>query len=338
MAYDPADLRLPAWLMSALDRLVRLHLPLGSGWTIGLTRPGAIFLATQAGVVAAALYSGNNLLYLCAAMLLSMGGLALIRGFLLLRLIPDLCVFMPQVSTAHSVLLVHREIAVVRSPFAAYVHAQWEGEGCSAGVPIHCSKVTLTQLRMPVPDRSLLSFSRLRVSTEAPLGLWRLSRVIQTSGWTWAVVPESTNLPALMRAGLPESGEWQDLRAYSRGDAPSRIHWRKSAHGSAFDWVVKRYANREAMQARQVLRVDLRGSPGADFEKLMAAVATWMRMYPDGQLLFGSQAFDLADAGEQLQAWRSLAAASPDNAPLVDNAPPTGSGGMLLSVRSMYAG
>jgi len=332
MAYDPADLRLPAWLMSALDRLVRLHIPLGSGWHIGLTRPGAIFLVTQAGVVAAALYSGNNLLYLCAAMLLSMGGLALIRGFLLLRLIPDLGAYMPETSTAQSVLVVHREIPAVRSGFAAYIDACWEGEGYTTGIPIRYTETALMQLRLPVPHRSLHHFSRLKVSTEAPLGLWRLSRAMQTSGWIWAVVPASIDLPAALQTNLAESGDWHDLRAYARGDAPSRIHWRKSTYGTASDWVVKRFANGEPLQANRVLRVDLRGSPGPEFENLLAGVATWMRLHPQGRVLLGSEAFNLADAVERLQAWRSLAAASPGNAP------PAGSGGLLLSVRSMYAG
>ncbi|RMG81653.1 MAG: hypothetical protein D6712_15870, partial [Chloroflexi bacterium] len=71
MAYDPADLRLPPWLLRLFDALVRVRLPVGPKWRLGLTRPGVMYALALFGIWAAAFYSGNNLLYLCGSVLLA---------------------------------------------------------------------------------------------------------------------------------------------------------------------------------------------------------------------------------------------------------------------------
>lgn len=211
MAYDPADLRLPPWLTSALDAIVRLRIPLGSGWHLGVTRPGAIFAATMVGVTAAAAYSGNNLLYLCAGMLLSMGVLALVSGFLVLRSIPDVSACMPDVSISGCVHVLRRELQV-RTWFPADVHGRWESEGHAVDFRLRCSDKTFLQGRLPVPRRGLMRFTKLFVSTEAPLGLWHLQRRVENMEWTWAAVPASAALPVNPETSLPDGGEWHDLR------------------------------------------------------------------------------------------------------------------------------
>ncbi|MDQ6971714.1 MAG: DUF58 domain-containing protein [Mariprofundaceae bacterium] len=330
MAYDPADLRLPPWLLRLLDALVRLRLPLGRGWHLGLTRPGAMFAASMLGVTVAALYSGNNLLYLCAAMLLSLGGLALIACVVLLRCVPDLSCFMPDVSTANGVHVLRRVIAA-RSRFPAFVHARWEGGDSAADLRIRFAEDAVLQARLCVPGRGLMHFPVLILSSEAPLGLWHLSRRIESAAWTWAVVPTAAALQASMQSHAPEGGEWNDIRAYARGDAPARIHWRKSAYPSASDWVVKCFAGQDSMKTDELLRVDLRGPAGPDFELLLARVAGWMRRRTDGCLILGQTKFNLNETGGRRQAWRALAAAAPETSP------PAGDGGMLLHARNDHA-
>ncbi len=60
-----------------------------------MTRPGVIFVAALTGIWAAALYSGNNLLYLCGAALLALAAGAIWRGIRLLHGLPNLQAQLP---------------------------------------------------------------------------------------------------------------------------------------------------------------------------------------------------------------------------------------------------
>jgi len=330
MSYDPADLRLPSWLVSLLDGIIRLRLPIGKNWSLGVTRPGAIFAATASGVAAAALYSGNNLLYLCAVMLLSMGLLALMLGIDLLRSIPDLSTSMPAVSTAGNVHVV-RQAVDVRSRLPAVVQGQWDGDGEAVGFVMQCAERAVLLGRLFALRRGLRRFSALYVSSSAPLGLWSLTRRIESKGWTWALVPAPAALTASFEEHRTDGSEWHDLRTYVRGDAPSRIHWRKSSDLSTSGWVVKHFAGSEAAQASNLLRVDLRSASGPAFEHLLAQAVGWMRQHARGRVVLGQRYFDLSDAGECVQAWQSLAAASPQASPVA------GSGGVVLRSTGSHA-
>lgn len=330
MSYNPADLRLPSWLVKSLNAIIRLRLPLGSYWSLSVTRPGVIFVATMAGVSAAALYSGNNLLYLCAAMLLCLGGGGLIAGILLLRSVPDITTCMPEISTADRVHVLRRALSF-RCLFPAIVQGHWQGEGAQATFFIRCAGEAFLHARLDVPGRSLVRFSNLVLSSEAPLGLWHLERSIRGRTWLWAIVPDALSWHTHRLFALPDSGEWHDLRAYLPGDAPSRIHWRKSTDLSTSGWQVKRFSAVNEAHGDALLRVDLRASPSPAFERLLGESAGWMQEHPTGRVILGSERFDLSDAAEHLQAWRCLASAAPEDSP------PAGTGGALLAVGGMHA-
>jgi uncharacterized protein (DUF58 family) len=330
MSYNPADLRLPSWLVKSLDAIIRLRLPLGLGWTLSVTRPGAILVATMAGVCAAALYSGNNLLYLCAAMLLCLGGGGLIAGILLLRSVPDITACMPEISTTGRVHVLRRALSF-RCTFPAIVQGRWQGVGTQAAFFIRCAGEAFLHARLSAASRSLVRFSSLVLSSEAPLGLWHLERHIEGRTWLWAVIPDALNWYVHRFPTLPDAGEWRDLRAYLPGDAPSRIHWRKSTDPSTSGWQVKRFAGENEPHGEALLRVDMRASQGPAFERLLGESAGWMQEHPTGRIILGKQRFDLSDAAQHLQAWRCLASATPEDSP------PAGTGGALLAVGGMHA-
>jgi len=333
MAYDPADLRLPRSLLTLLDFLVRIRLPVWPGWHLNLTRPGALYLASILGVWAAGLYSGNNLLYLCGSMLLALASTGLIVSARLLNCVPQLAVYMPEFSESGTAGALHQRLAC-SFPFAACVDVTWQGTH-TATATVRCSPDGSALLaRLAAMPRGIYDFSKQWLSTEAPLGMWRLEHTRQEA-WQWAVLPRSlawsgTGLES-RRGGEAhrEGDEWRDLRAYVRGDPLSRIHWRKSFQG---DWSVKQFSDESAIAQQQFLRVDLRGPSGDAFERLLGRAHFWMTSFPEGTLALGSHMFELNDEDQLKRAMLSLAAAVPETAP------PAGQGGVLLSIRKLSVG
>jgi uncharacterized protein (DUF58 family) len=335
MPYDPSDLRLPPWLLRLMDLLVRTELRFGA-WRLGLTRPGALFLATMLGVSAAAVYSGNNLLYLCGAMFVAFGSAGLISGMRLLRRIPSPSPFMPD-HTMAGVGHVLRESVPVPYPFPALVALTWEGNGhtsISLGLRMEQGTVVLSGA-MRAERRGIYRLRRLRLETSAPLGLWRLV-LVREEGWDWVVVPA----PVVVHGGYAAAGqvadmagdEWRDLRAYVPGDPRSRIHWRKLPAGSADpgQWLVKQFASPPHQDQPSLLRVDMRlpeGAPAAALDGLLAQAVSWLLQppvrEPDARrIVVGSVESGHADPG----IWRLLAGATPQTDP------PAGQGGLLLSL------
>ena len=327
MAYDPADLRLPRSLLALLDVLVRIRLPVWPGWHLGLARPGALHLASMSGVWAAALYSGNNLLYLCGAMLLALAVAGLFVAVRLLNHVPQLAALMPEFSESGATVALHQRLPS-SFPYAACVDVTWRGAH-TATATVRCSPdVSALIARLEKMPRGIYDFLEQRLSTEAPLGMWRLEHTRQET-WQWVVLPRSV---AWSGTGLEsrsggeahrEGDEWRDLRAYVRGDPLSRIHWRKAFQG---DWSVKQFSDESAIAQQQFLRADLRGPPGDAFERLLGRVYFWMQSCPEGTLALGSRMFELSDANQLKSAMLSLAAATPEASP------PAGQGGVLLSI------
>jgi len=327
MAYDPAELKLPRSLLFLFDFLIRIRLPVWPGWHIGTTRAGALFMAAMLGVWAAALYSGNNLLYLCGAILLSLLAGALWIAVRLLNQVPRLAPFMPEFSEAGTTAILHRELPL-RCSGAACVDVSWQGKHPATAVIRYAPERCFLAGRLPAMARGISGYSAQRLETEAPLGMWRLEYDRQDA-WQWAVLPVPV---AWSGAGLElqcgdethrEGDEWRDLRAYVRGDPMSRVHWRKASHG---DWCVKRFGDSCATAQQKLLRVDLRGQAGSAFEQLLGKAFFWMRSCPQGMLMLGCQTFDLSDAAQIGRAMLALAEAVPETVP------PAGEGGVLLSM------
>jgi len=125
MAYDPSDLRLPPWILWLLDALIRVRLPFAPHWKIGMTRAAALMFFSLLGLWAAAFYSGNNLLYLCGGMLVSIAVLACLQSIQILRHFPKVGCALPTVlEQGNPYILRHkRDISSVSS---AMVEVSWQ--------------------------------------------------------------------------------------------------------------------------------------------------------------------------------------------------------------------
>ncbi|MDX8376749.1 MAG: DUF58 domain-containing protein [Mariprofundales bacterium] len=335
MAYDPADLKLPNWLLWSFNLLVRISLPIFPKWRLQLTRPGILFIAALLAVIAAALYSGNNLLYLCAAMLFVLAASAAGHALWLLKNIPILAEYMPEYIIAHQNSAL-RTMILWGFPVSGSVQIKWhislenQQQIAKMDMPV-CSiraeedDKSLFIARLPAYYRGLYDFHQQWLSTDAPLGLWHFS-CIRNDKWTLAVLPKpitwQQNGRVLdktsnnMRTSIPEGDEWHDLRAYIPGDSLARIHWRKGI--SCEQWMVKRFGQSKNEAKTNILCVDLRlqlndklNSTQA-FERLLGMAYAWMNEHPQGKIILGQQKFYLSDSKQNQQARLALAAAVPE--------------------------
>ena len=338
MAYDPADLRLPHWLLNLFDFTSRIRVPIWRGWRLGFTRPGILYMSALFGVWAASLYSGNNLLYLCGAMILMLAIAGVSRGISLLRRLPKLSGLLPFDFEAESVYAIRERIAC-NWPHAAVIEVVWipEAGGDETHLQLRVSdEEALLRGRLEIPRRGVYAFLRQRLVTEAPLGMWRLEWSREEDAWQQVVLPRPSYRLAAAGSGLqsnvPQEGdEWRDLRQYAFGDPLSRIHWRKSVSFSAqTDWTVKRFGTMQSAGRSQLLRVDLRMPEGMRraFEAMLAEAYGWMLSMAgeDARIVIGRREFRLSDADEHVAALMALASAVPELQP------PIGDGGQLLSI------
>ncbi len=344
MAYDPADLKLPAWLLRFLDHAIRWRLrwPIGDRrWRLGMTRVGAVFISASSAVWAAALYSANNLLYLCGAMLTVIAVRALWIGVRILRQLPPLADWCPQlvdVGRPHS--WQHRFPCA--TPHAALVSLRLICTG-NRGDPIVldacCHLITPTATmrgRLLLPQRGLYRPITLLAETAAPLGLFTLERTLPCPenyeiialpppvAWEPSDISSHATHPSSIRG----EESWSGLRPYVAGDPPNRIHWRKAASGN---WATKQFTLPQPRVVLPVLCLDLRlasGTPPQQFEVLLAQALFWLQSRPEAERLqIGAQQFVLANPQQRTAAMRALAAALPNH-----QAPPPHTDGYLLSL------
>ena len=334
MAYDPADLKLPSWLLRFLDLLIAIRIPLGWGWRLGFTRPGIILFSALIGLWAAALYSGNNLLYLSGAMITAMSLAAIVQTRRILKYFPDPAALLPLLQQ-NSVTVVRRE-AELLIPAAAVVDINWHyGDGVFA-LSGRCEAGRLRlQGRIKAERRGLYRCQSLTLKSAAPLGLFQLELQRGDRGEV-VVMPEPLSWQMDGQSVHADSGqqriggdEWHDLRLYTPGDALAQVHWRK-ASGDISDWRVKRFALDAQEAPESILRVDLRMPAHADdaaFEALLGRVWFWvLAQGENGTLILGQQRFELAEAMRSGALQRAIAGATSETDPAA------GVDGLLLAV------
>lgn len=352
MAYDPADLRIPGWLLRLLDLLIRLRIPLGRRWQLSLTRPGVLMLGAVLGIWAAALYSGNNLLYLCGGILIGIVVMALVQAATLLKSIPELSTHLPAWLESNLPFVLHQSLSLNTSTmpatffptpsFSASVDIQWQHWNSPLSLQtseiLHRKAQTmLLRGRLLGDQRQHLQLSQQSLSTSAPLGLFRLfhSRPDNTA---ISIMPAPIPWPAGIHAsgsnqtGILQGDEYNDLRTYAPGDSPARIHWRKAAN-SQQEWRVKQFRQPAQQTEEHHLVVDLR-LPSQQyqqaFERLLGMAWWWLhRQMESGQLItitIGQQQIHCTNPDTFLQAIQALAAARPESSP------PKSQGDHLLSL------
>ncbi|MDX8394301.1 MAG: DUF58 domain-containing protein [Mariprofundales bacterium] len=332
---------MPNWLLWSFNLLVRISLPVFPNWRLQLTRPGILFIAALLAVITAALYSGNNLLYLCAAMLFVLAASAAGHAVFLLKNIPRLAEYMPEYINAHQNSAM-RTMIIWRFPVSGSVQIKWQSKMampvCSLRAEGDYKSLLIT--RLPAYSRGLYDFHKQWLSTDAPLGLWHFS-CVRHDKWTLAVLPKviiwQQNGQVLdktsdtTRTSIAEGDEWHDLRSYIPGDSLARIHWRKGI--SCEQWMVKRFGQSQGEAVTNTLCVDLRLQSSnklkskQDFERLLGMTHAWINEHPQGNIIFGQHKFYLSNPKQNKQALLVLAAAMPEN-----KAPALEADALLLSL------
>lgn len=355
MAYDPSDLSLPPWLLRLLDRLVALRIPMGHFWHIGMTRAGALMFFSLLGLWAAALYSGNNLLYLCGAMLSAIAIAALWQGIQTLRHCPKFGDFLPDYMEHGQAFILRQHIAYPRKT-SALVHVSWATTDIQLHARLSASQ-SLLMGQICVDKRQYTKLQNQHLKTSAPLGLWEVTWqrqdpalcVVLPQPVTWLGTQHSQQ-DAGQRNPNPmfEGDEYHDLRAYAVGDSPSRIHWRKSTLEPA-SWRIKHFSQHTQQPEETHLRVDLRlptnlPDSSAAFEALLGRAWYWLHTQAlsnhdfsnqpstnKTRLILGQQTFDCSQPQEMQAAIHAIADAKPEKLPPISFSSKQG-GGILLSL------
>lgn len=247
---------------------------------LGFTGEGRVFVLMTLGIGAAAVNTGNNLLYLVLGLMLS---LIILSGML-----SDLVLWgvaarrrLPERAFAGAPCLIEIELTNLKRWLPSFsLSAADEVEGEGAGAPrTYFLKVDAQSsqragyLRVPA-RRGRLRLVRVRLSTRYPFGFfdkWRLVDQADTLLVFPAIVPvpdlerrlevlfgrDPVHEEARRRVASP-GGEIAGLRPYREGDEVRTIHWRRSATLGA---VVVRELERDPGR-ELALRVDNAVSPG----------------------------------------------------------------------------
>lgn len=331
LAYDPADLRLPPWLLRLLDWVVRLELPLPRGGRIGVTRPGALYVGALTGVWAAALYSGNNLLYLCGAMLFALAAVALWQGYRLLNSLPPVAGALPPYIEAGRRQILQGELPDSDAR-GAQVELQWYGEEGVLNGQLRLAAKSELLGHFVAGKRGVVHLQRQQLETAFPLGLWRIKKSCMEQA-ELLVMPQAIAWDDSVgqQRRFEHGDEWHGLREYVPGDALSHVHWRK-AGAAGGRWSVKRFDRADPFEEEGMLRVDLR-LPAAfgehHFDQLLGKAWFWLRErenFSGDSLVLGSRIFELDDAKGWQAAIEAIARAVPEQGE------PVGSGGICLSL------
>jgi len=301
-----------------------------------MTRPGVLLAGVLAGLWLAAFYSGNNLLYLCGAMLCALVFVSIWQGVRLLKSVPPIAGLFPSSIQAGEPFVLRVPLQQ-QSTLTGLVDLRWFCDRQDVPLQIRLENDSLLTGRLWSERRSLLHLNRQLLITTAPLGLWKLSCWRQESK-AWAILPKP--LPwAESRFGgnrhnTPfEGDELRDLRGYVPGDALSRIHWRKAAL-EVNQWSVKRFEQHDQEADASTLRVDLRLpdlAAAQSFENLLGKAWYWIdaRLRQGEQrihITLGQKQFDLSLPEQKSAFFMALAEASPQILPAA------GQGGVLLSL------
>lgn len=264
------------------------------------TREGRVFVLVALGVGAAAVNTGNNLLYLVLGLLLS---LIVLSGVMSEQVLRGLVVRrrLPQRAFAGSPSLVELRVenAKRRLPSLSI-----ELEDVAPGQPsdrrCYVLKVAAGEEQATsyprVPERrGILRFTQVRVRTRYPFGLFEKGRILDEAD-ELVVYPALAPLPRA-RAELGRVGadaptarrgpgaEPAGLREYQEGDEVRAIHWRRSA---SLGRLVVRERHHDAAR-RLTLLLDERRPADADpgwearFEQAISlAAATAARALEEG--------------------------------------------------------
>jgi len=317
--------------MSLLDRILTVRSRVGPPRQLKVTREGVFYGLFTLGVGAAAVNTGNNLLYLVLGLQLFT---IIISGVLsewaLTGLeLASLGARDGRAGDETSWLLCLRKRAGRIPSYSLELFApDGPAQGARAGILRLAPGAEQTvELRFTPSRRGRFVARRLVLSTRFPFGLFEKSRELHVAQEIFVYPRRGPTMPPedfprvqegarpTLRAG--RGPELLALRAWVPGDGLGQMHWRKSAQAGS--WVV---ATREHEQAPTVeLRVDLRAQPDptdlARLEALLERAAGASEHALDRglcvKLHLGEARVDgQADKAGRRRVLRALAAAEPE--------------------------
>jgi hypothetical protein len=304
-----------------------------------MTRAGALMFFSLFGLWAAALYSGNNLLYLCGAMLSAIAIAALWQGIQTLRHCPKFGSLLPAYLEHEQPFILRQHIEYLRKT-SALLHISWANTEIRLDARLSTSKALLMG-KIYAAKRQYTKLEKQYLTTSAPLGLWEVTYqrqdpalyIVLPQPMTWIGTQYNHhNAGQHNPSPLFEGDEYHDLRAYAVGDSPSRIHWRKSTLEPA-TWRIKHFAQHTQKPEEAGLRVDLRlpthlPDSRAAFEALLGRAWYWLHTqslanqelsnHPpinNIHLSLGQQIFDCSQPHGLQAAIHAIAAAKPEQLP-----------------------
>lgn len=317
------------WLAMAAGRLLAgsgrgrplLRLPR----SLKVTREGKWFIGGILLIGIAAINTGNNLLYLVLATLLSLiivSGVmseATLRGLAVARGLPRYAFRGSPVRVGLRAVNNKRLLA----SFSFHV-AEADGSGRSAYfVKLGAGQAQTQGVDYTFRRRGLARLGKIRVTTRFPFGLFVKGKVELVEGETLVLpsVEPSKALrcsPALSAGGPASTGrgegaELYGLRGYTLGDDARRIHWRSAARGEG---LLAKEFERESDRRAVIIFDNCAGGGEEDFEELVDTAAATAAMYSGMGWSIGlrtlSSRLEPASGREQLiKVLSSLALAEP---------------------------
>lgn len=300
------------------------------------TREGRVFVLVTLGVGAAAVNTGNNLLYLVLGLLLSLIVLSGVSSEIVLRKL-RVERRLPKRAFAGSACLVELVVKNEKRHLPSY-SIELEDVAPAEPTDRRCyflkvaprGEQSATYHRIP-GRRGVLSFGAIRVRTRYPFGLFEKTRVFEAEG-ELVVYPALAKIarveldeghlgPDVQTRRRGHGAEVTGLREYADGDDARAIHWRRTA---SLDRVVVRDRQRDAAR-RVTLLIDEQRPPGAGaawderFERVLSeAAGAAARAIADGaavRAVARSGASPLVLPGQAPDAiWRFLALLEPTEA------------------------
>jgi uncharacterized protein (DUF58 family) len=223
-----------------------------------VTREGRLFVLVTLGVGAAAVNTGNNLLYLVLGLMLS---LIVLSGVLSDLVLSGVRVRRALPSRAFARTPCVIELALANDKrwlpsFSIEVEDQAEGEPTDRRcyfLKVGARAEQVAAYRRAPARRGTLVLARFRLSTRYPFGLFEKWRIIEDRaellvypGLVPVLAPEAPSGGEIVERAAPRPGhgtEFAGLREYRHGDEARAIHWRRSA---ALGRMVVREREREA--------------------------------------------------------------------------------------------
>lgn len=264
--------------------------------SLSITREGKAFIGVLLAIGIAAINTGNNLLYLVVAAMLSIiivSGLmseATLRGLRLRRTLPPFAI-------KGAPACIPLKIENAKRLFSSYSFRVAEGEqGPSPAYVVRLRPGESRELRLEYvfPKRGVARLGPMRVTTRFPFGLFVKGKE-EPGGGELLVLPSTDRALAIevsgsctgaekKSAGRGSGNELYGLRDYGLADDARHIHWRSAARKEGL--LMKEF-ERESGRLVNIVFENRRGESGEAFEALVDRAAATAAFHIDSGGLVG---------------------------------------------------